>query len=225
MKPTLLAFSALFFAALGVSCSEAVQDSGTYGGKGGAGGAPIGGGGAGGGGAGGTDTGGVTTGGGGGPCGGISGGICEPSRYCDYIEDTCGVSDGDGSCEPKPEACTDVIEPVCGCDGKVYNNACEAAAAGIDLQSMGGCPSPEGEFPCGPVFCSKTDQLCQVDKPAGPGGPVDPGDPGGPVVYICVPLPPNCQVPDATCACLADMPCAQSCQLANGGFTLTCTGG
>jgi hypothetical protein len=223
MKPTLLAFSTLFIAALGMACSEAVQDSGISGGgggNGGAGGAPIGGGGTGGGTGG--DTGETTTGGGGGPCGGISGGICDPSRYCDYTGDTCGVSSGAGSCQPKPEVCTDVIEPVCGCDGKVYNNACEAAAAGIDLQSMGGCPSPDGEFPCGGVFCSKTDQLCQIDKPPdGPGGPLDPG---GPVVYTCVPLPPNCQVPDATCACLADMPCAQSCQLASGGFTLTCGG-
>lgn len=222
MRPTLLAFSVLLTAALAAACGDGDQVGGNDGGNGGSGGATggaetggTGGGGSSTGGAGGTNTGGTDT-GGGGPCGGLAGTTCELWQYCDYTEDKCGAADGSGICTPRPDACDAVLDPVCGCDGRVYDNACEAAAAGIDLQSLGGCPAPPGEFQCGPGFCDKTDELCQVDLP---------DVPGGPTVSTCIPLPPNCQVPNATCACLSDMACGQVCLLADGGFTLTCAGG
>ncbi len=224
MRPTLRAFSVLLAAALTAACGEADQNGGNNGGKAGSGGATGGAstGGAGtgasstgGGGAGGMDTGGTTT-GGGGPCGGLDGTTCETWQYCDYTEDKCGAADGSGVCTPRPDVCDAVLDPVCACDGRVYDNACEAAASGIDIQTLGGCPPPVGEFQCGPGFCDKTDELCQVDMP---------DVPGGPIVYTCIPLPPNCQVPDATCACLSDMKCGQLCMLADGSFTLTCSGG
>ena len=65
-------------------------------------------------------------------------------------------------------------------------------------------------------LCSKADELCQIDLP---------DVPGDPTVYTCLALPPNCMVPELTCACLADMKCGQSCMLADGSFTLTCYGG
>lgn len=42
--------------------------------------------------------------------------------------------------KPKPDCiCTMQYEPVCGCDGKTYGNACEAAYASIRVVSKGEC--------------------------------------------------------------------------------------
>lgn len=56
---------------------------------------------------------------------------CSSAQYCAKAPGNC---DGVGSCEPRPELCPMFFAPVIGCDGQTYNNACEAAAAGVNVR-------------------------------------------------------------------------------------------
>jgi hypothetical protein len=56
-------------------------------------------------------------------------------EYCN-VGAACGVQ---GVCAARPRVCPAVVAPVCGCDGKTYRNACEAARAGVSVRSTGSC--------------------------------------------------------------------------------------
>ena len=68
---------------------------------------------------------------------------CEVDRFCQFKVGTCGDR-GAGRCTDRPDACTLIFDPVCGCDGTTYGNACEAARAGVSVQAEGECPAGEG---------------------------------------------------------------------------------
>lgn len=73
-------------------------------------------------------------------CGGFAGFTCDATQWCDYPDGSiCGAADQLGICRPRPDACTDEFDPVCGCDGAEHSNACEATAAGSDVASAGSC--------------------------------------------------------------------------------------
>lgn len=61
---------------------------------------------------------------------------CGGNEYCGKPEGQC---DSEGRCQDRPEVCTQIFDPVCGCDGETYSNACEAAAAGVNVASQGEC--------------------------------------------------------------------------------------
>lgn len=69
-----------------------------------------------------------------GPCGTAT---CAKTEYCDFT--TPLSCTGDGMCKPRPEGCTGLYDPVCGCDGKTYSNGCTAHVAGVDYASKGPC--------------------------------------------------------------------------------------
>lgn len=78
-------------------------------------------------------------------CGGIANIQCSAEGdFCKTPVGQCGVADGQGVCTPRPQVCTRQWDPVCGCDGRTYGNACEADAAGVNVQAAGECPSSDG---------------------------------------------------------------------------------
>lgn len=68
-----------------------------------------------------------------------SDGDCKKGAFCQTAPGVCG--EGLGSCETRPEACILIYDPVCGCDGVTYGNACQAASAGVNVASEGACES------------------------------------------------------------------------------------
>jgi hypothetical protein len=103
-------------------------------------------------------------------CGGRAG-ACEAGLFCNFTADfDCGEADGMGVCEMRPEICSRIFMPVCGCDGNDYSNACEAQRAGADVRSDGMCAPPD----CRVSGCP-TGQSCQACR-----GPM-----GG--TFVCIP--------------------------------------
>lgn len=53
------------------------------------------------------------------------------------------IENNDNTCVEKINTdivCTMQYDPVCGCNGKTYGNACMAGASGIRVVSVGECP-------------------------------------------------------------------------------------
>lgn len=112
---------------------------------------------------------------------------CADTELCSRPEGNCT---GSGACSAIPEACLDIADPVCGCDGRTYGNGCVAAQARVAIDHKGACEIRCGGFegiqcPNG-EFCERPAGLC------------DAADAGG----ICVGAPAACPlIYDPVCGC------------------------
>jgi hypothetical protein len=66
---------------------------------------------------------------------------CPDGFYCAFPEGSlCGADDRGGVCTARPDACIEIYDPVCGCDGVTYAaGECSAARAGVSVASRGEC--------------------------------------------------------------------------------------
>ncbi len=118
---------------------------------------------------------------------------CGEGEYCDYSSASCGAVDGTGACKPIPEACTEEFDPVCGCNGVTYGNACTANAAGVSGLRGGECPPPGS---CGGLHggACAAGEFCNYAQGAFCGA----ADATG----VCTPFPETCPtVDDPVCGC------------------------
>jgi hypothetical protein len=156
------------------------------GGGGGTGGSP--------GGAGGTSGKGGAAGTGGSPpgqlCGGLGGLSCGKGQFCNLAGNQCGTADAGGLCAPIPNNCPEgcSLEGICGCDGNIYCNECEANAKGVSVAPIGFCeaPPPPPDRLCGgkqgkPCFKG---ELCDYSNAKTCGETDESG--------VCRPLPDVC---------------------------------
>ena len=140
---------------------------------------------------------------------------CSASQYCYVPRQDCLSG---GSCQTRPAACTTASDPICACDGRIYDSRCLANMAGQDESDTGGCTPPSGRFACGPRFCVQGAEYCLASSPLNPGN--------SPGAYTCMPLPASCGT-TPTCACIprpAGTACiSSSCsQSASGDLEMGC---
>ncbi len=145
-------------------------------------------------------------------CGGPGNTKCETGKYCNYAVGTCAGANPAGTCASPPKTCQPFSSPVCGCDGKTYDNACEAAKAQTGLYSA------TTACPCGGPNNAKcaSDEYCEF----GMIGTCLGANPTG----VCKVKPTSCTgVSSSVCGC-DGMPYDNACEAAKAGTSVAANG-
>ena len=140
---------------------------------------------------------------------------CGPSEYCAFEEGSCGDDGQAGVCAALSDACIEIFQPVCGCDGQTYSNDCVAAMAGVSVASGGECESEQKD--CGGiagVICDDG-EYCKFDV-----GSCGDSDQSG----VCEAIPDACDaVFDPVCGC-DGVTYGNECEAAAAGASLMASG-
>ena len=142
--------------------------------------------------------------------------VCVSNEDCDADEfcrrDVCDEG-AEGRCVDRPVTCPVVLDPVCGCDGVTYNNACFAGAAGVSIDHEGACGeaqlcgAPDDAFCPTGEFCKRPEGECSAEARG-----------------ECADIPDTCPVaPDQVCGC-DGVTYTNSCLAAAAGVTIASRG-
>jgi hypothetical protein len=91
-------------------------------------------------------------------CGGPDKITCNSALFCHLPDGQCSAPDAAGTCAKAPDFCMRVSRPVCGCNGKTYQNECEARHAKVAIDTVGACkkpPAPAGTTAAKPAVKKK----------------------------------------------------------------------
>jgi len=102
---------------------------------------------------------------------------CADTEYCAKRPGECRAA---GECRRRPVPCPLFFQPVCGCDGNTYGNACEAGNAGVNVAHDGAC-----EQHCGTIAGLPCPDGSVCDLESGMCGTTDLGG-------VCIPKPEAC---------------------------------
>lgn len=113
------------------------------------------------------------------PCGPGVAAACPETHYCAHGLGECLKPGADGVCRAREADCADDGQVVCGCDGRTWASACEAARKGTSVAALGPCEERRCRGIAGllcpaSLFCELPIGFCRVADAMGtcaaPGG-------------------------------------------------------